>query len=81
MDAEKLRGPIYFLGFCILFAGCAASGVGNDTPNEHRNDYYPQLENIQNEVHNLKQEVQELKEILTEEESNDTSRTGTKITY
>lgn len=81
MDTEKLRGPIYFLGFCILFAGCAASGGGNNSPNFQPNDYSPQLEDIQSEVHILRQEVQELNEMLSDEESYNSSRTGTKITY
>lgn len=66
MDLDKLRGAIYFLGICILFAGCAASG-GNESPSIHNNDYSYELQNISSEIQSLRQEINSLNEILSEQ--------------
>ncbi|MGR9049666.1 hypothetical protein ACQ4XT_13655 [Halobacillus faecis] len=78
MEIEKLRGPIYFLGICILFAGCAASS-GNEGSSFQQKDYSYELEGINQELQMLRQEVEILNEQLSEEESSE--RTGTKRTY
>ncbi|WP_394217647.1 hypothetical protein [Halobacillus trueperi] len=78
MEMEKLRGPIYFLGICILFAGCAASS-GNSSPTIQQQDYSYELEGIQQELQMLRQEIGELNEQRADDES--TERTGTKRTY
>ncbi|WP_406944251.1 hypothetical protein ACJA3J_12885 [Halobacillus sp. SY10] len=80
MEMEKLRGPIYFLGLCILFAGCAASS-GNNGPTIPQQDYSYELEGIQQELQMLRQEVEVLNEQLSEDDSSESERTGTKRTY
>ncbi|MBX0358407.1 hypothetical protein [Halobacillus sp. Nhm2S1] len=78
MEMEKLRGPIYFLGICILFAGCAALN-GSSGPSIQQQDHSYELEGIQQELQMLRQEVEVLNEQLSEDESSE--RTGTKRTY
>ncbi|MYL71638.1 hypothetical protein GLW00_12290 [Halobacillus litoralis] len=78
MEMEKLRGPIYFVGICILFAGCAASS-GNNSPVIQQQDHSYELEEIQQELQMLRQEVEVLNEQLSDDDT--TERTGTKRTY
>ncbi|MBN9653337.1 hypothetical protein J0K78_03585 [Halobacillus sp. GSS1] len=78
MEMEKLRGPIYFVGICILFAGCAASS-GISSPTIQQQDHSYELEGIQQELQMLRQEVEVLNEQLSDDDT--TERTGTKRTY
>ncbi|WP_226579670.1 hypothetical protein [Halobacillus litoralis] len=80
MDVEKLKGPVYFLGFCVLFAGCTVAGDRDSLP-ANDEDYHQEMQDIKQELQILNQQVKELNVSYIEDDGMESTPSGPSRSY